>query len=208
MLERIFFEKCVKFAKNNNLLLVSDLAYSEMAFDGFRPSSVLEIPGAKEVTIEFHSLSKTYNMTGWRIGMAVGNAGAVQALATIKSNIDSGAFKAVQFAGIEALTGPQDCVDENNKIFEERRNVLFDGLASLGWKFEKPKATFYMWVPTPKGETSASFTEKLLEKCGILVVPGNGYGPSGEGYVRFAITLPKERIAEAIERMKKHGIKY
>ena len=205
---RDFFEKCVKFAKKNDLLLVSDLAYSEMGFDGFRPSSVLEIPGAKEVTIEFHSLSKNYNMTGWRIGMAVGNAEAVGALATIKSNIDSGAFKAIQYAGIEALNGPQDCIDEHNKVFGERRNVLYDGLTSLGWKFEKPKATFYMWVPVPKGETSASFAEKLLEQCGILVVPGNGYGPSGEGYVRFAVTIPQERIAEAIGRMKKKGIKF
>ncbi len=201
-----FFERCVEFAKKNNLLLVSDLAYSEMGFDGFRPSSVLEIPGAKEVTIEFHSLSKTYNMTGWRIGMAVGNAEAVGALATVKSNIDSGVFKAIQFAGIEALTGPQECVEENNRIFEERRNVLYDGLAALGWEFDKPKATFYMWVPVPRGGTSASFTEKLLEQCGILVVPGNGYGPSGEGYVRFAITLPKERIAEAIQRMRNKKI--
>lgn len=203
-----FFEKCVDFAKKNDLLLVSDLAYSEMAFDGFKPSSVLEIPGAKEVTIEFHSLSKTYNMTGWRIGMAVGNAEAIQALVTIKSNIDSGVFKAIQYAGIEALTGPQDCIDEHNKIFAERRNILFEGLTSLGWKLEKPKATFYMWVPVPQGETSASFTEKLLERCGILVVPGSGYGSSGEGYVRFAITIPKERIAEAIERMKKNGISF
>jgi LL-diaminopimelate aminotransferase len=203
-----FFERCVKFAKKSNLLLVSDLAYSEMGYDGYRPSSVLEIPGAKDVTIEFHSLSKTYNMTGWRIGMAVGNAEAVQALATIKSNIDSGAFKAIQFAASEALTGSQACVAENNQLFEERRNVLIDGLNSLGWKMERPKATFYMWVPVPKGETSASFTGKLLEKCAILVVPGNGYGENGEGYVRFAITLPKERIAEAIERMKKAGVKF
>ncbi len=203
-----FFEKCVKFAKKNNLLLVSDLAYSEMAFDGFKPSSVLEIPGAKDLTIEFHSLSKTYNMTGWRIGMAVGNAEAVQALATIKSNIDSGAFKAIQSAAIEALTGPQVCIQETNKIFEERRNVLVEGLYSLGWKFEKPKATFYVWVPVPKGETSSSFAEKLLEKCGILVVPGNGYGPSGEGYVRFATTIPKERIAEAIKRLKGNQIRW
>jgi len=203
-----FFEKCVKFARKNDLLLVSDLAYSEMGFNGFKPGSVLEIPGAKEVTIEFHSLSKTYNMTGWRIGMAVGNAEAVGALATIKSNIDSGAFKAIQFAGIEALTGPQDCVEDNKRIFEERRNILYDGLASLGWKFEKPRATFYMWVPVPKGETSASFAEKLLEQCGILVVPGNGYGPSGEGYVRFAITIPKGRIAEAIRRLREKGISF
>ena len=135
--------------------------------------------------------------------MAVGNREAVQALATIKSNLDSGAFKAIQLAGIEALSGSQNCVAENNKIFAERANVLVNGLNSLGWKLPKPKATFYVWVPVPKGETSASFTKKLLEKCGILVVPGNGYGPAGEGYVRFAITIPKERIAEAIQRMKK-----
>ncbi|MFA4844144.1 MAG: LL-diaminopimelate aminotransferase [Candidatus Margulisiibacteriota bacterium] len=206
--DRVFLEKAVAFAKQNDLLLVSDLAYSEMGYDGYRPNSVLEIPGAKDVAIEFHSLSKTYNMTGWRIGMAVGNKGAVGALATIKSNLDSGAFKAVQFAAIEALSGPQNSVADNRKVFEERRNVLIDGLNSLGWKLARPKATFYMWVPVPKGETSASFTEKLLDKCGILVVPGSGYGKAGEGYIRMAITLPKERIAEAIERIKKAGISF
>ncbi|MDI6731231.1 MAG: LL-diaminopimelate aminotransferase [Candidatus Margulisbacteria bacterium] len=202
-----FFEKCVRFAEQNNLLLVSDLAYSEMGYDGYKPHSVLEVPGAKEVAIEFHSLSKTYNMTGWRIGMAVGNAEAVTALATIKSNLDSGAFKAIQLAGIEALSGPQEVVAKNNKVFEGRRDVLIDGLNSLGWQMEKPKATFYVWVPVPKEETSASFAEKLLEKCGILVVPGSGYGTYGEGYVRFAITIPKDRIIEAIRRMKEAGIK-
>lgn len=203
-----FFEKCVKFAKKNDLILVSDLAYSEMGYDGHKPHSVLEVSGAKDVAIEFHSLSKTYNMTGWRIGMAVGNKEAVQALATIKSNLDSGAFKAIQFAAAEALTASQECVENNNKIFAKRGKVLIEGLNSLGWKMPPLKATFYVWVPVPKGETSSSFTEKLLEKCGILVVPGNGYGPSGEGYVRFAITLPKERIAEAINRLKKQGIKF
>lgn len=197
-----FYKKCVDLCKKHDILLVSDLAYSEMAYDGFNPISALEIPGAKEVTIELHSLSKTYNMTGWRIGMAVGSSEAVQALATIKSNMDSGAFKAIQLAAIEALHGSQDSIAKNNKIFEERRNVLFDGLKSLGWKFDKPKATFYMWVPVPKGETSASFVEVLLEKCGILTIPGSGYGAFGEGYVRFAITIPKERIKEAIKRMK------
>ncbi|MFH1542371.1 MAG: LL-diaminopimelate aminotransferase [bacterium] len=206
--DKTYLSKCVEFCKKHKILLVSDLAYSEMGYDGYKPMSVLEIPGAKEVTIEFHSLSKTYNMTGWRIGMAVGNKEAVQALATIKSNLDSGAFKAIQFAGIEALSASQECVEENNKIFAERRDVLVDGLKSLGFKVEKPKATFYVWVPVPKGETSSSFTEKLLTKCGILVVPGNGYGPSGEGYVRFAITIPKERIAEAIERLKKQKINH
>lgn len=206
--DKAFLEKCVKFAKKNSLLLISDLAYSEMGFDGYRPNSILEIPGAKDVAIEFHSLSKTYNMTGWRIGMAVGNAEAVSALATIKSNIDSGAFKAIQIAAAEALNGPQECVEQNNIIFEERRNVLISGLNALGWKMEKPKATFYNWIPVPKGETSASFTEKLLDKCGILVVPGSGYGKSGEGYIRMAITLPKERIAEAINRMGKKNIRF
>ncbi|MFA5113424.1 MAG: LL-diaminopimelate aminotransferase [Candidatus Margulisiibacteriota bacterium] len=204
--DKAFLEKAVAFARQNDLLLVSDLAYSEMGYDGYRPMSILELPGAKDVAIEFHSLSKTYNMTGWRIGMAVGNKAAVGALAKLKSNIDSGAFKAVQLAAIEALSGPQQCVEDNRQVFEERRNVLIDGLNSLGWKMARPQATFYMWVPVPKGETSASFTEKLLDKCGILVVPGNGYGPSGKGYVRFAITLPKERIAEAIQRLKKAGI--
>ncbi len=206
--DRAFLERCVKYAKKNNLLLVSDLAYSEMGYDGYQPMSVLEIPGAKDVAIEFHSLSKTYNMTGWRIGMAVGNREAVQALATIKSNVDSGAFKAIQLAAAEALTGPQDCVADNRRVFEERRNVLIDGLNSLGWKLARPQATFYMWVPVPKGESSSSFTEKLLDKCQVMVVPGNGYGPSGEGYIRMAITLPKERIAEAIERLKKAGIAF
>jgi LL-diaminopimelate aminotransferase len=204
--DKSFLQKAVDFAKKHGLLLVSDLAYSEMGYDGYQPSSVLEIPGAKDVAIEFHSLSKTYNMTGWRIGMAVGNREAVGALATLKSNLDSGAFKAVQFAAIEALSASQQCVEANRKVFEERRNVLIDGLNSLGWKLEKPQATFYMWVPVPKGETSASFTEKLLDKCGILVVPGSGYGQAGEGYIRMAITLPKERIAEAIQRLKKAGI--
>jgi len=206
--DKAFLQKCVEFCKKNNILLVSDLAYSEMGYDGYVPASVLEIPGAKDVTIEFHSLSKTYNMTGWRIGMAVGNKEAVSALSTIKSNIDSGAFKAVQFAAIEALSASQDCVKENNKVFEERAKTLINGLNSLGWQMENLKATFYAWVPVPKGETSSSFTEKLLEKCGILVVPGSGYGSSGEGYVRFAITIDKKRIAEAIERMKKNGIKF
>ncbi|KPJ67955.1 aminotransferase [candidate division WOR-1 bacterium DG_54_3] len=206
--EKDFFERCVDFARKNDLLLVSDLAYSEMGYDGYRPGSVLEIPGAKEVTIEFHSLSKTYNMTGWRIGMAVGNAQAVNVLATIKSNIDSGVFKAIQYAAVEALTGPQECIEEHNRVFAERRDVLIEGLNSLGWQLEKTKATFFVWVPVPKGKNSASFTEQLLEKCGILAVPGNGYGPSGEGYVRFAITLPKERILEALGRMKKERIAF
>ncbi|OGC11803.1 LL-diaminopimelate aminotransferase [candidate division WOR-1 bacterium RIFOXYA12_FULL_52_29] len=203
-----FFAGAVAFAKEHNLLLVSDLAYSEMGYAGYKPPSLLEVPGAKEVAIEFHSLSKTYNMTGWRIGMAVGNPEAVQALATIKSNVDSGVFKAIQFAAIEALSADRQCVASNNAVFEERGKILVKGLNSLGWKMADLKATFYAWVPVPKGESSASFTEKLLDKCGILVVPGSGYGPSGEGYVRFAITLPKERIEAAIDRLAKAQIRF
>jgi len=203
-----FYKKVVAFAKKNDLLVCSDSAYSEVNYDGYVAPSILQVPGGKEVAIEFHSLSKTYNMTGWRIGMAVGNAQAIEALSTIKTNIDSGIFKAIQYAGVEALTGSQDCIAKNNAIFQERRDALINGLKSLGWKIEIPKATFYVWARVPKGFTSVSFCEEMLTKCGILVVPGNGYGKYGEGYFRAAITIPKERIAEAIQRMKDKNIRF
>jgi len=203
-----FLEKAVKFCAKNNILLCSDLAYSEVAFDGYRPMSVLEIPGAKDIAIEFHSLSKTYNMTGWRLGMAVGSAAAIKGLSIIKTNIDSGVFKAIQLAGIEAMSGDQREIDEMNKIYEERRNILIDGLNSLGWRLNYTKATFYVWAPVPKGYTSASFVSHLLEKTGILVVPGSGYGKYGEGYFRASITIDKEKIKEAISRMSKESISF
>ena len=206
--DRNFYEEVVALAKEHNFLICSDLAYSEVSFDGYKPMSILEIPGAKEVAIEFHSLSKTYNMTGWRIGMAVGNEEAMAALSVIKTNADSGVFKAIQYAAVEALTGPQDSVEKMKTLYARRRDILIDGLNSLGWKLEKTKATFYVWVPVPRGYTAEKFAAELLEKTGVLVVPGSGYGQYGEGYVRFSITIAEERIAEAVERMRKHGIKF
>ena len=203
-----FLVEAVDFCRKNNILLCSDLAYSEVSFDGFKPMSVLEIPGAKDIAVEFHSLSKTYNMTGWRIGMAVGSSFAISALSIVKTNIDSGIFKAIQLAGVEALRGPQKEIDKMNKIYAERRNILIDGLNSLGWKMEYPKATFYVWAPVPVGFTSASFVKHLLERTGVLVVPGSGYGKNGEGYFRASITADKKKIAEAISRMRKEGIAF
>lgn len=203
-----FLKEAVDFCAKNNLLLCSDLAYSEVSFDGYRAMSVLEIPGAKDVAVEFHSLSKTYNMTGWRIGMAVGSSYAISALSIIKTNIDSGIFKAIQIAGIEALNGPQKELDKMNNIYRERRNILVDGLNTLGWNIEYPKATFYVWAPVPRGFTSASFVKHLLERTGVLVVPGSGYGKYGEGYFRVSITADKEKIKEAISRLKKEGVSF
>jgi len=203
-----FYAEAVDFCRKNNILLCSDLAYSEVSFDGYKPMSVLEIPGAKDVAIEFHSLSKTYNMTGWRIGMAVGSSYAISALSIIKTNIDSGVFKAIQIAAIEALSGPQKEIDKMNRIYAQRRNILVDGLNTLGWKLDRPKASFYVFPPVPNGYTSTSFVKHLLEKAGVLVVPGSGYGKNGEGYFRISITTDKANIREAISRMRKEGISF
>ncbi|MBI5181606.1 MAG: aminotransferase class I/II-fold pyridoxal phosphate-dependent enzyme, partial [Nitrospirae bacterium] len=180
-----------------------DAAYSEIYFDNYKPMSFLEVDGAKEVGIEFHSLSKTYNMTGWRIGFAVGNKEIVSALGKVKSNLDSGVFEVVQEAGIEALTCDQSIVADIRRVYQERRDVLAAGLNSLGIEFEIPKATFYVWLRTPEGFTSADYTAHLLNKAGLVTTPGNGFGEDGEGYVRIALTVKKERMLEAIERMKK-----
>ncbi len=201
--ERGFFEQVVEFAKKYEIIVCHDAAYTEMAFDGYRPMSFLEVPGAKEVGIEFHSLSKTYNMTGWRLGFVVGNAEVVGGLGQIKSNIDSGAFNAVQFAGIKALEGDQSPVAENCRIYGERRDILIEGLKAAGLDAEAPKATFYVWCPTPAGFTSKEFTALLLTEAGIVTTPGSGFGEPGEGYVRMALTVPKERIREAVERIRK-----
>ncbi|MEA3453724.1 MAG: LL-diaminopimelate aminotransferase [Candidatus Caldatribacteriota bacterium] len=197
-----FFKKVVKFAKKYDILVCHDFAYSEMTFDGYKASSFLEVEGAKDVGIEFHSLSKTYNMTGWRLGFIVGNKKAISALSIIKTNIDSGAFKAIQQAGIEALTGPQDNIEKMNKIYTGRRNVVINGLNKLGWNLKPTKATFYIWLPTPKNMKSIDFANLLLEKTGIIVTPGIGYGEYGEGYVRIALTVDEKRLEEAIERLK------
>jgi len=197
-----FFEKVVKFAKKYDILICHDFAYSEMTFDNYKASSFLEVEGAKDVGIEFHSLSKTYNMTGWRLGFVVGNKKAISALSIIKTNIDSGAFKAIQQAGIEALTGPQDNIEKMNKIYTGRRNVVINGLNKLGWNLKPTKATFYIWIPTLNKMSSMEFSNLLLEKAGIIVTPGVGYGEYGEGYVRIALTVDEKRLEEAMERLK------
>ena len=201
-----FFEKVVKFAKKYDIFVCHDFAYSEMTFDGYKARSFLEVKGAKDVGIEFHSLSKTYNMTGWRLGFAVGNKEAISALSIIKTNIDSGVFKAIQEAGIEALTGPQDNIEKMNKIYTGRRNVVMNGLNKLGWDLKPTKATFYIWIPTLNKMNSMEFSNLLLEKTGIIVTPGIGYGEYGEEYVRIALTVDEKRLEEAIERIKKAGI--
>ena len=201
--DRDFYERVVRFATKYGIIVCHDAAYSEMAFGGYRPMSFLEVPGAKEVGVEFHSLSKTYNMTGWRLGFAVGNSDVISALGQIKSNIDSGAFNAVQWAGIAALEGDQGPVANMQKIYEERRDILIAGLKKAGLHPEIPRATFYVWCPTPPGFSSKDFAALLLRKAGIVTTPGSGFGEPGEGYVRMALTVARERIREAVERICK-----
>jgi len=198
-----FYKRLIEFAVKNKIIIISDLAYSEMAYDGYKPSSLLEFPGAREVTIEFHSLSKTFNMTGWRIGWASGNPQLISALAKVKSNIDSGIFSAVQLAGVAALDGPQDYLKSMCQLYQERRDILCAGLNALGWKAIKPKATFYVWIKIPPKEGSLSFAGRLLKDADIVATPGVGFGKYGEGYIRMALTVPGERIKEALERLKK-----
>ena len=197
-----FFRKVVEFARDNNILVCHDAAYTEMAFDGYRPPSFLAADGAKEVGIEFHSLSKTYNMTGWRIGFAVGNREAIDGLGAIKSNIDSGVFQAVQMAGIEAIRGDQSCVRDMVQVYSRRRDLMVKGLQDVGFEVESPRATFYLWIKVPEGYTSSDLTERLLEDAGLVVTPGNGFGEPGEGYFRIALTQKRERLAEAVQRLK------
>jgi LL-diaminopimelate aminotransferase len=194
-----FYREVVDFASDHNIVVVSDNAYSEIAYDGYRAPSFLETRGAMEVGIEMHSLSKTYNMTGWRIGMAVGNEEILAGLGRVKTNVDSGVFNAVQRAAITALSGPQDCVKTACAIYQERRDVLVSGLRSLGFHVAAPQATFYVWMQV---QDSMAFAAKLLSGAGIVVTPGAGFGPGGEGYVRFALTRPVARINEAIGRMR------
>jgi LL-diaminopimelate aminotransferase len=204
---REFLVEAVAFARKHRLILAHDAPYSEIAFDGYRPLSILEIEGAAEVAIEFHSVSKTYNMTGWRLGFALGNAEILRGLGRIKTNLDSGVFQAVQFAGIAALTGSQQCVAENCAIWQERRDVLVRGLQELGFSITPPKATFYLWIPIPKGFTSSSFSAELIVKAGVVLTPGNGFGDAGEGFVRAAFTVNVDRIREAVDRIRKLGIR-
>lgn len=198
---RAFLEEVVAFAKAHHLLVAYDNAYSEMYF-GEKPLSFLEIPGAKDVGIEFHSLSKTYNMTGWRIGWVCGNAEYIKGLSQIKDSVDSGAFQAIQEAGIAALSGPQTCVEEMKVLYKKRRDLFVSKMREAGWTMPTIDATFYIWAHTPKGYTSADTAGKILEEAGVVCTPGSGFGPSGEGYVRFALTVGEEKLLEAVDRIK------
>ena len=196
------FEEAVRFAGRHDLLLCHDAAYSEITFDGYVAPSILEAPGAKEVAVEFGSLSKTYNMTGWRVGYAVGNAEAIRALATIKTNVDSGIFNAVQRAAVAALNGPVQHVEMMRAIYQKRRDVVVSALGEIGVVVEPPLGSIYVWVPTPEGKSSAEFATELLEEAAVVVAPGTGYGPNGEGFVRFSLTVADERLQEAMQRIR------
>ncbi|RCV65442.1 LL-diaminopimelate aminotransferase [Methanophagales archaeon] len=200
--EKSFFKEVVDFARENEIIIMHDNPYSELTFDGYKAPSFLAVKGARDVGVEFGSLSKSYNMTGWRIGFVVGNSEIIKGLKLVKTNVDSGAFQAVQMAGIAALTGPQDCVKQNVEIYKRRRDLLADGLRSSGIELEKPKATFYFWAKVPSGFSSISFSMFLLERTGVVVTPGVGFGETGEGFVRFSLCVSEERILEACERIK------
>jgi LL-diaminopimelate aminotransferase len=196
-----YFDRAIEFAREHDLLIIHDNAYSEIGFDGYKPPSFLERPGAKDVAIELFSCSKAYNMTGWRVAFAAGNATAIKALGTVKSNIDSGVFTAVQDAAIEAMLGPQE-VDELSALYQRRRDLVMDALGKIGLRAQMPKGTIYVWARVPEGDTSAGFAEKVLEEANVIVAPGNAYGPSGEGYIRISLATPDDRLEEAIARIE------
>ena len=200
---RSFYEEVIRLAEKYNIIVCHDAAYSEIYFDDEKPLSFMQIDGAKEVGIEFHSLSKTYNMTGWRIGFAVGNRNVIAGLGKIKSNLDSGVFQAIQEASVAALNTDEKLLAGIRKVYQDRRDVLYEGLKGIGIEVAKSKASFYLWAKVPKQFDSSSFVAHILEKAGILTTPGNGFGAPGEGYVRFALTVPVDRMKEAVERLKK-----
>ncbi len=201
--EKRFFDEVVSFALRYRIIVCHDAAYSELAFDGYRPPSFFEAEGSKEVGIEFHSLSKTFNMTGWRIGFAVGRSEIISGLGRVKTNIDSGLFQAIQEAGIEALNHFTTPLSDIIQIYERRRDIMVEGLREIGLEVDKPKATFYLWIRVPHGYTSTQFATLLIEKAGIVATPGNGFGDGGEGFIRMALTIEESRLKEAIERLKK-----
>lgn len=201
-----FFEEVVRWAKGKEIIIAHDLAYSDIVFDGYKAPSLLQVKGAKEVGIEFHTLSKSYNMAGWRIGFAVGNSEILKSLEKTKSYMDFGIFRPVQWAAVRALSGPQDCVANMVELYKKRRDVFVDGLNKIGWKVDKPKATFYVWCHLPSkynALTSMEFATLLVEEGGVVCAPGTGFGEYGEGYVRFALVENEERLKIAVERIKK-----
>jgi LL-diaminopimelate aminotransferase len=196
-----FFQKVVDFAKRYDLVVCHDAPYTEVAFDGYRAVSFMQVPQAKEVGVEFHSLSKSYNMTGWRVGMVVGNAQMVDALMRIKSNLDSGIPQAIQYAAIEALQGNQECIEEHNVIYQRRRDQMVKVLREIGLQVRPPKASLYLWARVPQGYTSLEFATRLLDEAGVVVTPGTGYGKYGEGYIRLSLTAPDDKIEEGLARL-------
>jgi LL-diaminopimelate aminotransferase len=197
-----FFEEVVAFGKRHNILIAHDNAYSDVCYDGYRAPSFLEVPGAKEIGVEFHSLSKTYNMTGWRSGMVVGNPVAIEALGRVKTNVDSGIFDAVQIASIAALDGDQRWVDERNARFQARRDATIATLRKIGIQVEPPKASLYIWAPVPAGTKSVDFSLRVLDEAAVWITPGVGFGANGEGFFRISLTVPDQRLAEALERLE------
>jgi LL-diaminopimelate aminotransferase len=196
-----FFERVVEFGNRHDILICQDAAYSEVTFDGHRTGSILEVPGAMECVLEFHSLSKTYNMTGWRIGWAAGARPAIEALTRLKSNLDSGIFAAVQEAGIAALELPESWIDARNAVYEKRRDRVLAALRAMDLEPEIPPASLYVWTPVPGGYDSAAFAAKIIEEAGVIVTPGLGFGPGGDGYFRISLTTADTRLAEALERL-------
>jgi len=198
-----FFERVVKLAKEYDIVLCHDNAYSELTFDDYVAPSILQVDGAKDVAVEFHSLSKTFCMTGWRVGFAAGNKHIIEGLAKIKTNIDSGLFQAIQYAGITAMNECEDETDNIREVFAERRDVLVKGLNDIGWEVQSPKATFYLWVPVPTDEPSVDFCSRSIDEAGVVITPGVGFGEEGEGYFRIAYTRSKEKLEEAVDRLSK-----
>jgi LL-diaminopimelate aminotransferase len=196
-----FFQRVVDLARQYEIAVCHDAAYTEVAFDGYQPPSFMQAEGAREVGVEFHSLSKGYNMTGWRIGMVVGNAIMVDALSRVKSNLDSGIPQAIQYAAVEALTGPQDSIKEQNARYQRRRDLVIDKLLSMGLSVTSPRGGLYIWARVPQGYTSVEFTDDLLEQVGVVVTPGVGYGGNGEGYVRLSLTIPDASLVKGLSRL-------
>src|SRR5438067_3778353 len=198
-----FWQRAVDFCRANDIILASDNPYCEIRYDGYETTSALQAKGARDVVVEFNSLSKPYNMTGWRIGMAVGNKELIAAIDQVKENTDSGIFNAVQYAGIAALEGPQDIVQQNIAIYQRRRDLVVRTLRDIGLTIEPPNATFYLWAPIPEGTTSMEFAGRLLDLCGVVVTPGIGYGSLGEGFIRISLSTPDARLGEAMARIRK-----
>ena len=196
-----FFERAIAFARKYDIAICHEGQYTEVAFDGYRPVSFMEMPGAKDVGVEFHSFSKTFNMTGWRIGMMVGNPQLVNALMRVKSNLDSGVPQAIQYAAIEALQNSHSCIQEHNTIYQRRRDQVMEVVKEMGWEAKTPKASLYIWARVPPGHSSISFATRLLEEAGVVVTPGVGYGSTGEGYIRLSLTTPDAELQEGLSRL-------